>query len=99
MKSTLTGALLALALLGVGSAALADDAMMAKPDKTMATLVCRPAKAGETPTAMTAAKADLVCKPLDMKPIMAMEKSVMAMPNGDTMWNNLLSSFQFEYGR
>lgn len=99
MKLTLTGTLLALALLGAGSVALADDAMTAKPDKTMATLVCRPAKAGETPTAMTAAKADLVCKPLDMKPIMALQKMVMTMPNGAAMWENAQSSLTFEYGR
>jgi hypothetical protein len=80
MKLTLTSTLLALSLLGAGSVALADDAMMAKPS-TMATMVCRPAKAGETATAMTMSKTELVCKPLDMKPVMAIKKDVEAMSN------------------
>jgi hypothetical protein len=92
MKQTLASTLLALALLGFGSAALADDAMMAKPDKTaMGTLVCRPAKAGESATAMTTAKTDLVCKPLDTKSIMALEKPIEAMSNGTNLWVQLLT--------
>jgi hypothetical protein len=92
MKQTLASALLALSVLGFGTAALADDAMMAHPDKTtMATLVCRPAKTGETATAMTTGKTDLVCKPLDTKSIMAMQKSIESMTNGPVMWQQLLS--------
>jgi hypothetical protein len=92
MKHTFACCLLALSVLGFGTAALADDAMMAHPDKSaMATLVCRPAKTGEMATAMTAAKADLVCKPLDTKSIMAMQKSIESMPNGPVMWQQLLS--------
>jgi hypothetical protein len=92
MKKTLASALLALTVLGFGTVASADDAMMAKPDKsTMGTLVCRPAKTGETPTAMTAAKGDLVCKPLDTKAIMAMQKPIESMTNGANMWLQLLT--------
>jgi hypothetical protein len=91
MKPTLTATLVALALLGAGSAVLADDAMMAKPATAMGTMVCRPAKSGETANAMTSAKADLVCKPLDTKAIMAMQKPVESMTNGPVMWQALLS--------
>jgi hypothetical protein len=92
MKQTLASALPALTVHGFGTVAFADDAMMAKPDKTtMGTLVCGPAKTGETPTAMLAAKADLVCKPLDTKAIMAMEKPIESMTNGTDMWLQLLT--------
>jgi hypothetical protein len=97
MKSTLTGTLLALALLGAGSAALADDAMMAHPATT--TMVCRPAKTGEAANAMTTGKTSLVCKPLDMKPIMAMEDHIKAMPNGPIMWQQLLTSLDLDQER
>jgi hypothetical protein len=99
MKLTLSGAVLAVTLLGFGSAAFADDAAMMKSTGTMAmeTLVCHPAAPGETPTAMTAAKTGIVCKPLNVKPIMAMQKQILAMPNGADMWQTVTA--QFEYGR
>jgi hypothetical protein len=95
MKSILTGTVLTLAMLGAAGAAMADDAMMAHAATTN-TMVCRPAKAGETANAMTSAKASLVCKPLDMKPIMAMETHVKAMPNGPIMWQQLLTSLDVD---
>jgi hypothetical protein len=94
MKITLTGSLVALALLGAGSTALAQDAMMAHPKTTA--MVCRPAKAGETPNAMTTAKADLVCKPIDTKMIMSMEKPIESMPKGELMWQQLLTSLDMD---
>lgn len=98
MKLTLASALLALSVLGFATAASAEDAMMTKPDKTtMGTLVCRPAKTGETASAQTMSKTQLVCKPLDMKPLMAMEKQVGAMSNGPIMWQQLLSSVTVEH--
>lgn len=98
MKPIFTGTLLTIALLGAGSAAMADDAMMAH-SATTTTMVCRPAKAGETANAMTTAKASLVCKPLDMKPIMAMEDHVKAMPEGPIMWKQLLTSLDLDQER
>jgi hypothetical protein len=99
MKSIVTGAVLAAAVLGFGTAALATDSAMSNTMGTMAmeTLVCHPAAAGETPTAMTTAKTGIVCKALDPKPIIAMKKDIQAMPNGATMWQNVTSVF--EYGR
>jgi hypothetical protein len=97
MKAMFAAAIVAVSLLGIAAAAGADDAMnamSAKPAMIMATMVCRPAKADETPTAMTAGKAPLICKAINMSAVMSMMKS---MPP-DAM-AKLQEDFGFEYGR
>ena len=71
-KSFLTAAF-ACAALAMPAVALADDAMSgnamshdATASHTMATMICRPAAAGEKPTAMMMnGKTGLVCKAMD----------------------------------
>ena len=75
MKKSLLSAAFACAALAMPGLALADDAMMghdAMAAPKMATMVCRPAAAGEKPTAMTmgAEKTGLVCKPAAMAEMM-----------------------------
>ena len=62
----------------------------------VATLTCRPASTGEAAYATTSTNVS-VCKPLNMKPIMAMKPIVLAAPNGQEMWEAVQG--QFEYGR
>ena len=84
-RATLMGALLSVPLAGT---ALAADAPAMSPDM-MATLVCRTAHAGESPTALTVAdKGGLVCKPVSdmMKSKPKMDKS-MSMQQIDDAWN------------
>jgi hypothetical protein len=91
----------AAALLSCSSASLANEPEVVSQvaqAKMMATLVCRPAQSGEAPSATTGAKVALVCKPLDMKPIMAMKSRIEAMPNGDQMWENLMNDFTLKGG-
>jgi len=66
---------LAAALIGIGSVALADDAMMkpAAMPAHMATMLCRAADGGEKATAMMGSKA-LVCKTIDMHAMMEMNR-------------------------
>jgi hypothetical protein len=93
-KTAVACTAMAAALLGFGTIAMAaDDAMMAKPMTHMATMVCRPADAGEKATAMMGAKA-LVCKTVDMKEVMAMKKTVEAMPQGEPLWLKMLNEYQ-----
>lgn len=90
MKMTFACAALATALIGAGSVAMADDAMMAKPGMMpshMATMVCRSAEGGEKATAMMGSKG-LVCKTIDMKKLMAM-KSTMDEPS----WLKMLNTY------
>jgi hypothetical protein len=74
MKKSLLSAAFACAALAMPGLALADDAMtghdaMAAPK--MATMVCRPAAAGEKPSAMMmGGKTGLVCKPVAMEKMM-----------------------------
>ena len=94
MKTLLACTAFAVALLGLGSIASADDAMMAKPMMShMPTMVCRPPDAGEKPNAMAGTK-PMLCKAVDMKAMMAMKKSVEAMPNGEPMWLKMESELQ-----
>ncbi|MDB5070788.1 MAG: hypothetical protein JWM87_1899 [Candidatus Eremiobacteraeota bacterium] len=74
MKKSLISAAFACAALAMPGLALADDAMSAKAPAKMATMVCRPAAAGEKPSAMMMgdAKTAIVCK--TMKPEMMMKK-------------------------
>jgi hypothetical protein len=80
VKKSLISAAFACAALAMPGLALADDAMgghdamSAKPPATMATMLCRPAAAGEKPTAMMMGdkKTAIVCKP--MNPAMMMKK-------------------------
>jgi hypothetical protein len=96
----ISSSLIAAALIGWGPAALANDTVVAQaaPSSTMATLVCRPTKSGETATATTTDNVSLVCKPLDMKPIMAMKPSIEAMPNGEQMWGDFINNFDLKGG-
>ena len=99
MLKTILSSLVAVALLSSGKAAFADGTVVAQAmPSTMATLVCRPAKSDETATATTSDKVALVCKPLDMKPIMAMKSDIQGMPNGATMWTNLINDFTLKGG-
>jgi hypothetical protein len=99
MKMTFACTALAAAVVALGSAAIADDAMMAKPAMPAhtATIICRAADAGEKATAMMGTKA-LICKPVDMQAMMAMKKSIEAMPNGEPMWLKMLESLQVGIG-
>jgi hypothetical protein len=92
---------LVVALLSWGSTALANETNVADQtasSTTMATLVCRPAHSGETASATTTDNVSLVCKPLDMKPIMEMKPHIEAMPKGDEKWKNLFSDFELRGG-
>jgi hypothetical protein len=99
MKSMLC-TFVGVALLSWGTAAFADGTVVAQAmqSSTMATLVCRPARSEETATATTADKVALVCKPLDMKPIMAMKPHIETMPNGAKMWESLVNDFDLKGG-
>ncbi len=85
IRAAMMGALLSVPLAGT---ALADE--MAGPHRdAMATVVCRTAHAGETPTAtMVADKTALVCKPVAdmMKSKPKMDKSMSAQQTEDA-WN------------
>jgi hypothetical protein len=85
IRAALMGVLLSVPLAGT---ALAADAP-APPADAMATVVCRTAHAGETPTAtMVADKTSLVCKPVAgmMKSKPKMDKSMTAQQAEDA-WN------------
>jgi hypothetical protein len=73
MKKSLLSAAFACAALAMPGLALADDTMShgAMAPK-MATMICRPAAAGEKPTAMMMGteKTGMVCKPLAMDKMM-----------------------------
>jgi hypothetical protein len=91
----------AAAILSWGSASLANDTAavsQAAQAQTAVTLVCRPAEAGETPSATTDDKVALVCKPLDMNPIMATKSQIEAAPNGEQMWQDLMNDFTLKGG-
>jgi hypothetical protein len=91
----------AVAILSWGSASLANGAAMvsqATRTQVMATLVCRPAESGEAPSATTSDNVALVCKPLDMSPIMAAKSQIEAAPNGEQMWQNLINDFTLKGG-
>jgi hypothetical protein len=91
MKKLISGILVAAAVAGFGIAASADGT------QTVATLTCRPANTGETPSATTGDNVPLVCKSIDTQPLMAVKKALMTMPNGEAMWDSMWSLF--EYGR
>jgi hypothetical protein len=40
----------------------------------------------------------LVCKPLDMNPIMATKSQMEAAPNGEQMWQDLMNDFTLKGG-
>jgi hypothetical protein len=85
-RATLMGALLSVPLTGI---ALAADEMAGPHPDAMATVVCRTAHAGETPTAtLVADKTALVCKPVAamMKSKPKMDKSMTAQQAEDA-WN------------
>jgi hypothetical protein len=60
----------------------------------MATMLCRPVTGSEKSNAMTGTKLALVCKPVDMKAVMSMKKSVEAMPNGESEWQKMLNGYR-----
>ncbi len=101
MTKRLIAALTLNALIATAAAAGAADEMtvhdaMAQPAK-MATMVCRPAAAGEKSNAATAEKAPLVCKSIDMTKV---EKGP-AMPAGasasdvNDAWLKMLVNYSF----
>jgi hypothetical protein len=92
MKTSFACAAFAAVLLGLGTAASADDAMTAKPAMPahMATMICRAADPGEKATAMMGTK-PLVCNPVNADNIMKMKKMSDAMPNGDPIWVMMLN--------
>ena len=96
MKKTFAFAICTGVLLGLGSSAFAaDDAMMktSTPAMTdMATMLCRPANAGEKATAMMGDKA-IVCKKIDMDKLMAMKKSLEAMPGGEPLYLKMFQEY------
>jgi hypothetical protein len=63
---------------------------------TVATLVCRPAKNGEDTSATASGGQALRCKAFDNTPVMSMKPRVMAMPNGEKMWNDMQNAWDFE---
>jgi hypothetical protein len=66
------------------------------PAGTVATLVCRPAKSGEDTSATASGGQALRCKAFDNTPVMSMKPRVMAMPNGEKMWNDMQNAWDFE---
>jgi hypothetical protein len=99
MKNTIASIACMAALLAVGSAAFAaddamakPDAMMAKPDTTMATMLCRPAAAGEKATAMMGTSS-IVCKKIDMDKMASMKKSLMSMPGGEPLYLKMFQEY------
>ena len=100
MKNSIASIACAAALLALGSAALADDAMakpgaMAKPETTMATMLCRPAAAGEKASAMMGTSG-LVCKKIDMEKMSSMKSSLQAMPGGEPLYLKMLQEYHIE---
>jgi hypothetical protein len=98
ISSLLLGALLATATAaGAQSAmsghdAMSGNAMMGHAD--MATLACRTAKTGETPTAMTTDKTPLVCKKVDMAKVTPPADGTG--PEMRKAWLDMLQSFHID---
>ncbi|MEA2688471.1 MAG: hypothetical protein QOJ39_1931 [Candidatus Eremiobacteraeota bacterium] len=105
MTKNLVSAAFACAALAMPGLALADDAMgghdamAAKAPAKMATMVCRPAAAGEKPTAMMMgdAKTAIVCK--TMNPAMMMKKGsgpdlskALTAEQADAAWRSYIES-------
>jgi hypothetical protein len=89
----------AVATAGAGTVAMAAETPLIATlsySSTTASLVCRAAKPGELTSATTAANTGLVCKPLDMRPIMAAKPAVIAMEHGEFNWRELLSDFNVQ---
>jgi hypothetical protein len=99
MKNTIASIACAAALLALGSAAFAadnamakPDAMTAKPDTTMATMLCRPAAAGEKASAMMGT-GGIVCKHIDMEKMSSMKQSLMSMPGGEPLYLKMFQEY------
>jgi len=75
------------AVVALGVPALAMDAM-AKP--AMATMMCRPALAGEKSTAMMGAKG-VVCKNMKMNPHIGPDTKGMTQAQADAAWRAWLT--------
>lgn len=100
MKTSIACAAFAAAVLSLGSVAFAaDDAMMKSnamsAPSTMATMLCRPAAAGEKATAMMGTSS-LVCKKIDMDQMMSMKKSLEAMPGGEPLYLKMFQEYHIE---
>jgi hypothetical protein len=103
MKIVLTSAALAASLITFGVVATAQtgsNSTTAMPAH-MATLLCRPADAGETASAMATGSHALVCSQLDMVKLMGVKKSLDAMPNGagEPVWLQMLNMLPVGNGR
>lgn len=99
MNKSIASIACAAALLALGSTAFAADdamakpgAMMAKPDTTMATMLCRPAAAGEKATAMMGTTS-IVCKKIDMEKMSSMKQSLMSMPGGEPLYLKMFQEY------
>jgi hypothetical protein len=93
MKKLIAGAVCAATLFAFAAPAFAmDDAMAMKPAE-MATMLCRPAMAGEKMTAMSATKAKMVCKTIKTDEMMAMKKKIEAMPGGEALWLRMFQDY------
>jgi hypothetical protein len=86
MKKTLLAAAAAVVLFG--APALAMDAMTKSAME--ATMMCRPAAAGEKPTAMMGAKG-IVCKDMKMTPHMGPKTKGMTAAQADAAWRAWLT--------
>jgi hypothetical protein len=95
MKSIVTCGLLAAVLSGLTLAAASADTT--PPAAEMASLVCRPAASGEKPSALTTGQVALVCKPLDMKPFMAMKAAMLGTPAGELLWLNAYNAMHIDH--
>ncbi len=97
LNALVLGSFAAIAVTASSMPVFAQDTEAMPPQ--MATLVCRTAQAGETPTATTSTNSALVCKPLNMQRIMAMKPAIMAMADGELNWKALLSDFTVQSPR
>jgi hypothetical protein len=98
MKKHLT-LLVAVVAAGAASAAVAAETPVVASltySSTTASLVCRSAKPGESTSATTPGNVGLVCKSLDMRPIMNAKRAIMAAPEGELNWRLLLSDFSVQ---
>jgi hypothetical protein len=100
LMSKLTGLLIALFVAGAGSVASAADApavVAATATTIPASLACRTAVKGETPTATAADSTPLVCKRIDVKLMVAEMQDAFMMPVGID-WMSLLQNRDYDQG-
>lgn len=87
MKNLVIGLLVAATVAGAGLIARAEVTGTKNP--LMATLVCRNAASDERAFAKTAADVALVCKPLNVKPLMASKAPLASVPGGMKVWQQM----------